>query len=883
MKWLRAVGSLALLLGVLVGVPFLLLTFTNPGALLQVQWSTALLRPDDGGILVELLGLVGWLAWLVLAATIVAEVLAVATRNRIDVHLPGTEWLRPAVTALVAAVMLVPSTAASAAPDAPAPPVTSGMSSTTQPGHGGSSGTASGVATSHEAQEKQQPRTGREYVVQPGDELWTVAQHQLGAGERWRDLLTVNPGLGANSRLAPGTTLQLPPDVQVREGDSLWKLAERHLGDGERWPEIYELNTDLISNPDQIDVGWRLLLPTHQQAPDSPKSDPPPQPPARGSTPDSAQSDPQPSTPEPRPATPTPQPTGGPAPSVTPSASPSPGNTAASVDVLDDDAEESGLDDHSAGLVGAVGGMLASTIVVGVAARRRLQLVGRAVGRRLIPISPEASRFWTALARRADEPPTPTERLAATSVVLGWRDDATDVVLDLETARGTGIVGASEPQAVIASMLTSLLCAPWSTEVEVVLVGADQPWAEAIDDPRLTQLSADEACAHITTLCATRRLELGARLLDDVRADPDEAPAWPPVVALFASPLNAAQAQTLDEALGLGRVGVSVVAPEWSRHTVVHFHDQAASFEGVSFHPQLLTTPARRALVELFAGTIDEATEAASWWSDEAPRRLAEGRFLQPEPEPIEHDAPSLILLGEPDIEGARGEQPRRARQQCIEYAAWLLLHPESTATSMSRGLCIAEGTRRSNLSRLRTWLGTDDEGRRYLPEAYQGRISLDKRVTSDWHRLRALLPGTINDAPDRALRQALTMVSDRPLGTAVERWPWARAFHDDMVAFLVDVACELADRCLASGYLDEARWALERGQLVAPGHDEIQIRTVRAHHLAGDAAATRQTIDAFVQTLREDNREMRREHATDLARIGREERLQVIGASGTN
>lgn len=527
------------------------------------------------------------------------------------------------------------------------------------------------------------------------------------------------------------------------------------------------------------------------------------------------------------------------------------------------------LDEESHGLVGAVGGMLASTIVVGVAARRRLQLVGRALGRRLVPLSPAATKFWTALARKAEASAEAPSDLEPTSVVLGWRSDESEVTLALEQVGATGLVGAAEPQAVVGAMVTSLLCAPWSSDVEVVLVGADQPWAEAVDDPRLRELSADEACEYLTTLCATRRLELGARLLDDVRACPDLAPEWHPVVALFAEPVTASQARTIEAALGLGRTGVSAVIPEWQGQTQVQFDDDTAVLDGDRFRPQLLTTPARRALVELFAGTLEDATEPAGWWSPAAPRRSLTGRFLDPDPAPPSPPAPSLVLLGEPALEGATGQEPRRAQQQCVEYAAWLLLHPGSTATTMSRALCVAEGTRRSNLSRLRTWLGCDEEGQRFLPEAYQGRISLDARVTSDWHRVRALIPGTVNDASDRALRHALTLVSGPPLGTAVARWPWARTIHDDMVALLVDVACELTDRCLAGGYFDEALWALEQGRRVGPNHDELRIRAVRARHLMGDGAAAQAEIATLIQAIRDENRQMQPEHAAELARIG--------------
>src|SRR5690606_19257821 len=91
---------------------------------------------------------------------------------------------------------------------------------------------------------------------------------------------------------------------------------------------------------------------------------------------------------------------------------------------------------------------------------------------------------------------------------------------------------------------------------------------------------------------------------------------------------------------------------------------------------------------------------------------------------PTDRVGPEVLLLGSIDLIGVRGTPPPRARLQCIEYAAWLLEHPGSTAVTMTQSLLVAEGTRRSNMSRLRSWLGDGDDGP-YLPDAYSGRISL--------------------------------------------------------------------------------------------------------------------------------------------------------------
>jgi nucleoid-associated protein YgaU len=48
----------------------------------------------------------------------------------------------------------------------------------------------------------------------------------------------------------------------VRGGDSLWKISEEMYGDGNQWNRIYEANRDQIKDPDVIQPGWVLNIPS---------------------------------------------------------------------------------------------------------------------------------------------------------------------------------------------------------------------------------------------------------------------------------------------------------------------------------------------------------------------------------------------------------------------------------------------------------------------------------------------------------------------------------------------------------------------------------------------------------------------------------------------
>lgn len=58
-----------------------------------------------------------------------------------------------------------------------------------------------------------------------------------------------------NIEVAEGTTT----DYTVASGDSLSKIGKAH---GVSWQTIYEANKDIIKNPDLIQPGWKLKIPT---------------------------------------------------------------------------------------------------------------------------------------------------------------------------------------------------------------------------------------------------------------------------------------------------------------------------------------------------------------------------------------------------------------------------------------------------------------------------------------------------------------------------------------------------------------------------------------------------------------------------------------------
>lgn len=870
MKLVKALASLVVLAATLVGVPILLATWTEPGSLLAVDWTSVLLRPDDGRVLLEILGLVGWLAWLAVAVTALLEGAAVASRGAISIQLPGTGWLRPSVRVAIASALapFMGLGATSAANDAPAPPAATAPASPDEEAH---------------QPTQAQPVPGdteelRFHVVQPGEELWGIAERELGSGLRWREIVALNPGLTAHDPVLPGTHLALPPapllhehQVEVKPGDTLWDLADEHLSDARRWPEIQRVNHHLITDPDHIEAGWVLSIPatSTEEHPPAASAPEPEHAHAETSPPPTEEDKPTASThtaPAPGKTTSDPPP---------PDVAPDPEHQPADGDSLDPGEPD---DDSPLSVLAPVGGVLAASIFAGVAARRRLQLLHRAAGQRLIPLTPGLEQFLTALGRKGH---SLGQRATGepTTVTLGW-DQEIHVHLELERACLTLISGAAElSSGMTAGMLTSLMCNPWSTSVTVTAVRPDQTWDTALDDPRLqVEPDLDRGLAALQQLVAGRRIAMRHRSLAQMRADPDTAEAFAPHVTIFCAPLAPAHVQHINDALALGDVGVSVVgaslpglrtsAPATTVNVVSH---ELARLGTTSFVPQLLTLPARRAIAGLFTASSSTATHHAPWWVDDPlppnvsalPRRgfaTTQEDGMPPWPSNPRH--PTLLLLGDVELLGANGPRPTRAVGQCIEYCAWLLEHPDATPTVMTRELLVAESTRRSNMSRLRAWLGHDPDGHPYLPDAYSGHIKLHDEVSSDWERFCLLLAGGVNLASSNTLHEALQLVRGEPLHLVAFQWPWAEQLRSDMVSMITDTATVLAERALEHEDYDEAFWALEQGRKAA-GHDEtLAALEIQAYALVGDRTAMDRAVRRLTRLARSEGRDLAPETA---------------------
>lgn len=795
---LRAGLALLGILTLLFGVPAALLVWGSWGLGPLRGWQ----HPDARLLLL----MASWTAaglWFLTAVQLVADLAAALLGWGRGIRVAG--FARPLTVVMVAGLMgLAARPAVAAEPPAAAPSV-----------HVAEAPRAAAAAA-------QQP-AGPVHVVAPGEDLWSIAENLLGDGQRWRALAELNP-TAAIGLLEEGTVLRLPEGIEssrpsewtvaVKSGDSLWSLAEQHLGDGERWPEIAALNKRLIKDPDHIETGWQLVMPA---------------PPPVAASPGVALLDeatPRPPMPHPS-ALPTP---GGPA--EPPAEKPTAPAAATSTDPARD-------------VAGQISASLAAGVITGLALLRRQQLAARLPGRRVPHPSGESVRFESALqllgAEAEELEPTPT------SVLVGEYPDGTSVLVDLGGQDITVLEGP-EPlcRELIGGIATSLACAPWSHGVETTVAGSELAWVTAFDQSPVSWIEDADTAMDAWEATITRRRH-------EENEDDDSAEE----VYLFGSELTPKQRRRLQAASHPKMHAVVMGAPGEHGHTItVSSAEEAIGPAGRAFCPQLITEPARRALVELHLTAAAPATATAPWWSTEPedpapPTRLRTREVLTlpespPDTEQLPHDqegpevhgSPQLNVLGPVTLVGAQGPLPTRAVKQCMEYCGWILQNPGRSSTTMAQSLLVAETTRRSNMSRLRGWLGHDPGGNPYLPEAYTGRITLHPDVTSDWEQLQLLIMGGANRANSQALVDGLTLVRGAPLADAAPgQWHWAEEWRSDMCSTIRDMALVLAGRALDIGDVDTARWAANRA-LVANPEDELLMGVkVRVAHLTGNRA----------------------------------------------
>lgn len=893
MRWIRGALAALTLLAAVFGIPAALVVWgsypPNPAAL----------RLDDGSALLAVLTVAGWIAWGVFTVATIAELITQLGGRM--VQLPGlksTQLLAGGLIALVIAALPLTRTAFPAPPLAASVPVPVLVDAAAEP---------LPITTADAPDDGESAGQTTGYTVMPGDDLWTISERLLGDGRQWRTLAALNPNLSDPlAELTAGSVLRVPEATPlkvttaaitthlVERGDTLSELAEEHLGSASQWPKIAHANP-IIEDPDHIEIGWKLRIPG---AVVPPEPTPQPTPPIR--TPSTHRPDADPD-PLPIPPTSTSQAPGSPA-AVAPAEAVDPATpltigTLAAAAVVGSLELRRVLRQRERGLgrhvppASAAADRLRTALRAGedpdalTALTNALRLVGSHCQEHSLALPVLASarvgadQLWLDWAEGAGPPPhgfdgddqawsVPIVACPPASdapcpypalVSLGTAEDGEVLLIDLERPRVLGVSGTPHQRTnALSAMGVELACAPWSAEARIVTAGEGSALLALAGDDRVQVASTELGLAKLRQVVARRRSALARVSLGELRVDPERADAVAAYVFCFFDDLPAASLAEVESLLEGPSIGVSVItgaatdAPaQWQIGGPVSRPEGRLAGRPGSLAAHAIDAEVRDQLGELFS---DPDAERAPWWSDQNvyPMSSREGdeveivRLM----EPAVH--PRLLLIGPAELVGAAGPEPTRSKQQLVELCAWLVEHPQSTAGQMAAGMAIAESTRRSNLSRLRNWLGNDPDAEAYLPDAYSGRISLHPGITSDWQQLQLLLaPGVLHLA-DSTLVAALELVRGAPLADAAPgQWYWAEELRTDIAAALRDVGVVLTDRALQANDLDLARWAAARALVVAPEDELLLAARIRTEHQAGNVGDVERLVNQVTRQAR--------------------------------
>lgn len=287
----RLVGLVATVavLGFIAGTPLLLLAVDAVPTLGDFGWAR-LTSPDDGTVMLAVVGLVAWLAWLVLSVSLAVEAVA-RVRGIRPPTLPGLTIPQLAAGRLIAAasllfVALPVATQTASPPRAEAQELSAALVHEPPPAAAPAASSPDDDALAPGAEPHRRPTV--RYTVKRGDSLWKIARERLGDGTRYTEIVDLNPDVlsGRPDFITPGVVLLLPDEATgssqpppagevyvVDAGDTLSEIAAETLGDGSRYPEIVEASEhtrqpdgDHLRDPDLIRPGWRLTIPSNQSA-----------------------------------------------------------------------------------------------------------------------------------------------------------------------------------------------------------------------------------------------------------------------------------------------------------------------------------------------------------------------------------------------------------------------------------------------------------------------------------------------------------------------------------------------------------------------------------------------------------------------------------------
>ncbi|WP_378786282.1 BTAD domain-containing putative transcriptional regulator [Nonomuraea fastidiosa] len=852
---LTGLAALVVLVGLVGGVPYALLTFVGPPIrpeLLDLEVLTGSVGPST---IIAVLVLLVWLAWFQLFVCVIVEVYAGVRRVGMPARVPlsgGTQFIAnklvsAALLLFTAGAMVAPL--AKLAPTPAAPPVTA-------------------VAYSAPLVEQtlEAPKTKKVYVVQPPhgrhhESLWEIAEKCLGDGRRYHEIYRLNESKvqpdGSRLKIAdlirPGWVLDMPDDARnvhiVPADQPREQTLREHPGRAEVprgkhvKPDAQEQRQDRQDRQGRQDQRGeqRQERQERQERPDPQEQQPVIQERQDGELIDYLA-----------------------AASLAAAGLlfvlagkrrrqlwrrvfgrriARPRDDAAQAEValrIGSDAPGARVLDVGLRMLGAE-----------LAARRRTpptvygaHLSPRNLDLWIHPPDPDPPAPWTAVdggqvwrlpAHEGRLLPDPVDRAQAggapyPGLVSIGTDGGGRVLIDLEAAQGLINVRGAQTTAALAAIAVELATNRWSDRMRITLVGFGEELTAIAPDRIRAVGGLAEVLPELEAGAAPRREVLTGRITGSPRR---------------AHYLLSAVAPTHEEARRLALLARRDTAGYVVAGDVPHAtwtleigDDGRARIAELGFEVDAQLLPRRhyRALIDLFrtADRLDGEPVSEPEPLDALQQPEIEVRILGP-----------IEVVGLPPLEEGR-------MGLAAELLVYLATHVGGVHPVVLGGVLWPRGVqdivRDATIARVAEWLGPE-----HLHTDAAGRLSLGPGVRTDWALFRELVRRAQGDPTTGAvlLEKALGLVRGpllagrRPGGYA---WLAADDLEYDVTAAVADAAHQLCEIRLAQGRPDAAVSAVRAALLLAPDDESLWRDLLRATHATEDIVRLRAVVEGLTR-----------------------------------
>ncbi|WP_166353516.1 BTAD domain-containing putative transcriptional regulator [Phytoactinopolyspora limicola] len=468
-------------------------------------------------------------------------------------------------------------------------------------------------------------------------------------------------------------------------------------------------------------------------------------------------------------------------------------------------------------------------------------------------------------------------------VTIGHDADDAHILLDLEHIGMLHVSGNDDNvRAFMTALAAEYATSGLADDVQITLV--DHAGSQPLQTGRTRRVDPQDVDILVQELTARAHInrtlvqESGASSLTEARTRLEGE--WTPEIVLVATQLNDQHWTQLARLSGQrAHAAIAVVTNdstrrgEWSVR-VASADEAILEPWGITLRPQQMNRVTQQRVTDLIASADAEPAGAAKAElglheipldEREYPADLTvhlsgseqeSGRTPRlPQPSGmtaarVEH--PRILLLGEPDVIGAVGPLDPSKRGQAVQVAAYLVLRPGRRGVAMDEaiwpGRRQASATRATAVSTLRRWLGAHPSGQAYLPPT-TSTYELHPAVRSDWDDWRELLRDGPQTTSTGNLERAVELVRARPLsGVRSGSYAWADMHVQEMIAEIVDVCHELAERALRNGDFRGAQRAALRGLEIEPGCELLWRDRLKAEMRLG----TRASVLALIAKLRD-------------------------------